>query len=264
MDRSIQWLNANAYRAYPLVEDADRTFVDGGELDNSAILDFQCANYRYAAERIRLARVEISAGPGPRAADFVFNYVIDHIGGPTETVHAFTLQVPENAAFPYRAEWYDERMHHVMCLFGGGVAELFDAGISPRVFAVPPAIEPALVSFQTNHRVFSVRAEGPLETVELAGAIHVREGNNCQVTVRPESSTLVIAAILGAGRGISCETVGEAVVLCEDVLLRLNGMRAGDNGEFMLVGRDGVQLVPEPDNHQILIRVSPAQELECG
>lgn len=257
MAKSIQWLNANAYRRYPFIEDESLDLAVGGAIADAVLLDIRAVSYTHQQQAFELASVEILDPGGPKVAVFNFRYAISGLG--------VAISVPENAALPFESTQHNAQSHHVTCVFGSGISELFQKPAGIYHLSVFPAVEPALVAYQPEHRVFNVRASGPFQTDELSGVIHVREGHNCQIAILPQRDTVQIAAVKGAGRGISCETIDDDILLCPDVLLRLNGMRAGDLGEFILLGEDGVMLVPDPDNHLISIRLSqPDQELECG
>lgn len=260
MTRTIQWLNANAYRNYPFVEDAKLDLSGGYTLDKGVLLDFRCVSYVHSQRAIRLKQIAVYAPPsGPKVASFSF--VFDN----AVTYGTIILYVPENGVIPYASTAHIPEAYHTTCLFGPGMAQIF--ALPPGTYSLleSPQIEPALIGYQPAHRVLSIRAEGPLETTVLSGDIHVREGYNCQVTVRPETDTVRISAIKGAGQGISCEKVDEGVLSCTDALLHLNGRRAGDSGEFILRGAFGVELFADPENHTIVISIPPAkQDIECG
>jgi len=261
MPRQIQWLNANRYRHYPFVENSLFSTSGGIDLPTSAILDFKVVTYLNEATEVKLLKFVISnPGSGPRAGTFVFEYV-DAPAGYNE----FSLSVPENAAFPFKATLHDSEVHYVSCIFGAGIAELLQN--TPGIYTMnyKPQIEPALISFQNQHRVLSITAVGD-DNETLTGNIHVEEGYNCSISILPTRNQVWLNAIRGAGAGISCDSTNPNIVLCSDRLLRINGMRAGELGEFQIIGGRGVSVSPDPDNHRIIIKgVNNQTEIEeCG
>jgi len=258
MARQTQWLNANHYRKYPFIEDSD-LMADTVEVPDSAIVDLRGVSYFHAVTPVRLISVQIidPGGGSPRLVNFTFRYD-GAVVYPT-----FVFSVPENAAFPFASTVHNSLVHHVTCTFGEGVADL--AQNTPGTYALNslPRVEPALIGFQDKHRVVSVQAEG-VGNDELSGIIYLEEGHNCSISVDTPNDRIRIAAEKGAGAGISCETLDPSLLLCPDVLLRINGLRAGDQGGFMLVGMDGVEIVPDPDNHVVVIRAKiPGDEIVC-
>jgi hypothetical protein len=261
MPRTVEWLNANAYRTYPLVEDQQLVMSGGEKLDKGALLDIRGVCYVHAQTKVHLESVLIVVpAMGPNTATFRFVYE----GAVSDQY--FDVSVPENAAFPFASTVHNSSVHHITVTFGEKVVAFMQNPAGIYTFATPVQVEPALVNFQNEHRVSSIQATGVAGYEDvLTGIIHVKEGYNCQVTVLPDTDVLRISGIIGAGRGISCETLDPAILLCPETLLRLNGLRAGDLGEFIVKGEDGVTLVPDPDNHSITISATKSyQDLECG
>lgn len=254
MPRQTEWLNANAYRSYPFVEDQLMT-LSGLELDNSVILDFNGTSYLQNPTQVTLISVTIIGG-SPRQGIFTFMY-----NGPL-VYNPFSFTVAETAAVPYRAVVYNAAAHHVTCVFGPGLQAFLQN--APGTYTGALLLEPALMSFQPIHRVTNVVGT-KTGSVDLDnGVIRVEEGHNCQVDMNWHMNTLRISAIRGAGAGVDCNPVTTAVALCKDVLLRINGLHGNDQGDFILGGGEGVEVENVPASNMIIIRAKTFDERQCG
>jgi len=258
MPRQVEWLNANRYRSYPFIENADLTAA-AIEILDSVILDFRGVNYVVATTPLRLTSLQILAPVGPRVGNFTFAF-----DGAPAPFDEFTVSVPENASFPFESTVTDSAIQHMTCVFGRGVVDLLQNTAGTYALDTPPQVEPALVSFQDKHRVSSIVASGVGQD-ELTGEVYLEEGYNCAIRLDTARNRATISAVKGAGAGISCDRMSPAVVLCSEVLLRINGLRAGDLGDFMILPGDGVEIEPDPDNNRIIIRgMIDRDNLECG
>jgi hypothetical protein len=257
--RRIEWLNQNKYRKYPFVED-EQAVSGSVTLPDDAMLDFQAVHFRHDPGGMRLSQVEIlDLGGGLKFAEFTFTY-LQPVGPWSSTV---MLSVAENAVFPYDANVNNAGVQNVKAVFGEGVVDFLQAN-PVGVYAFRVNIEPALVSYQNRHRVESVAAIGASPSEELDGAIHVQEGYNCAVAVFPDLNRIRISAIVGAGAGVVCDPP-EGGFNCNEVLLRINGLHADDNGNFMLLAGSGMVAISDPDNHRVILRgAQPKEELVCG
>jgi hypothetical protein len=220
--------------------------------------------------------------------DVTFNLVAE--GSVTEeTDIPMTVTVPlTDPALPYRAT-VSTAGYYLAATFGEGLQEVADSLLPLTApdgkswyFADPghpfwvteggrPWIEPALCVFQDKHRIDSVVAAGAGNDT-LTGDIYCEEGYSCRIQVVPRlaqgrtmRSRVIIGAAYGAGAGVSCEVLGEAALVCNDALLRVNGLPGADDGQFGLVGGMGVEVIPEPANNRIIIRrrMDDASQLEC-
>jgi len=172
--------------------------------------------------------------------------------------------VPETAAFPFALDLGSSTEARMTVTFGQGVADIataYAAGLYAMSDA--PTIEPALVVVQDDHRVLSILAAGA-GMDSLFGTVYCEEGYNCRIAVLPDTNEVRISAIHGSGAGIPCDPLDPAVVLCNAVLLRVNGLQGGEEGGFRLFGGHGVEIIPDPDNHQLILRSrSDLSELTC-
>ena len=157
---------------------------------------------------------------------------------------------------------HNSLVHHITCVFAEGVVDLVANAAGTYTLDAQPQVEPALFGFQDNHRVTSIVAAGVGNT-ELTGLVYIEEGCNCRVAVDPDTDRVRITAARGAGAG-RCSDEYTPTLACDEVLLRINGLQAGDQGGFMLVGSDGVEVEPDPDNHRVIIRAKvDSEEIVC-
>ena len=257
MPRQIEWLNANAYRRYPFVE--DHQLVAGGlTMDDSVILDFNGVSYLQEPRPVALQSVTILPGT-VKQGTFTFEYV----GGPG-VYNPFSFTVPENAAVPYRAVVHTSAAHYLVCVFGAGLQAFLQNAPGTYVFGSAPQIEPALMAFQPNHRLTNV-VGGTAGSVDLdSGTILLEEGYSCRVDCNWHLNAIRISAVRGAGAGLDCTPASNDIVLCQDVLLRINGMHGNDQGDFVLGGGPGVEVSAVPDEHKIIIKAKTFDERQCG
>lgn len=251
MLRRTEWLNSNAYRRYPFIPDSIMS-ASGLTLPDNAILDFRVSNYYLTPVDLSLINVELVDG-GTKTAIFTFIY------GAGSRIY---LSVPETAEFPYSVTEATES-HYVVCTFGEGVKELFYAYV-PGEYDFSdalPKIEPVLLSFQLKHRVSKVTAHND---TGLTGLINAEEGFNCNLEFTNNDNSIRISALRGAGAGLYCAEDDYDKEECIAALKRINGLVAGDNGDFLLTAGSGVEIVPDQANNRIIIRgVKSIRELIC-
>lgn len=252
--RTVEWLNANKYRRYPFVDDADMTLATAytGEcaqavLADDVILDFQAvvlAN-TYTAGAFKLAGIDVSA------TALVFRFSVGNI--------AIALSVPANAIFPYNAEALSNGARY-SAVFGEGCMDLLCATAFAYTANIP--LQPALLVDQSRHRVDSVRAR-PGTQATLMGRVFVEPGYNCDPVVMPGRVRLTAGHGWGAGR--YCYPLTDDVISCREAVLRLNGQTASDDGNINL-SVIGAAVGPDPDApNTVLIRTSRMLDnMKCG
>lgn len=253
MSRTVQWLNENSYRAYPFVEDSNLT-AGSLTVSNAVVLDFSGVVYSLAAQAVRLLRFEITSAVVPEGI-FTFGYA---------SGSEFSLTVPASAALPYTAVVAVNGSHRMVGVFGAGITELLANVAGTYTLDVPAQLEPALLVFQDVHRVISVTGS-TAGSVAASGAVYLGEGYNCNIAVDAEANAVTIAAIRGAGNGVYCGTLDSGVLKCNEVLLSLNGFHADDNGDFVLLAGEGVNIIPDVANHVVEVSSDKKlDELGCG
>jgi hypothetical protein len=174
-----------------------------------------------------------------------------------------------NAAFPYQAMATNSGSGtkiSATVIFGEGAATMTHYISGIHLLTTPLIVEPALTTYLIQDRVNQVLATAAGSTL-VKGDIYFKEGHNCSVTILPVSNTIRIAAVLGAGKGQDCSLPTPASgVRCPEALLRINGLNGGSNGEFAIVGGDGVSIRSDPGSHTIIIKscTNREEDMNCG
>jgi hypothetical protein len=244
-------LNENAHRAYPLVEDSDRT-TSGGVFPDNVLLDFQLLDFATAAASVYITQLVVSGS----FLDITIAY-----GSVTRQITTTLVAVQHTPVNYGTAEPY-----RITTIFGPGVEEVIGWGDGTYAFANPAEIEPALLNFEDRHRVDSIQALDPSANEVLVGVIHVREGYNCRVNIMPDADKVIVTASRGSGRGITCEEDDGTLVLCGDVLLNINGLVSDSEGNFVFLGGPGINVAPGSAANTVTFTsgLSDTDKTRCG
>ncbi len=239
--RILQWLNANAQRRYPFVDDTAPGVAD------DVILDFSGTVTDDAYDGTGVFLVSVVVYPG--ATGLLFQFTCG--GAP------FAAEVPGNASFPYKVAGATAGLRYAV-VFGEGCINLFAA--EAAVHACHGQLLPATVAVTTRQRINSIKADGYAQ-IPLTGRVFIAPGYNCDPVVTPDRIKLVTGVGYGAGRDCIPEAAG--VTSCGNALLRLNGQAASEDGNIniMVVG---AEMITDPVTHTITIRAgAAAKNAEC-
>lgn len=243
MTRTTEWLTQNAYRRYPVVENTDMTLAGGIVIPDNTLLDFQAVCYAEDSQPALLQSVDV-IGSGPKT--FIFTFLI----GST----AFAFTVSDTAAFPYTDTVYSAGVQAGTCVFGEGIIEL--AGVLAAGSYLPVGnieLEPSCICFQDLRRVNSLLGTDA-GSVQIAGDVYLKEGYNCSITIDPDSNTIRIDGVRGAGAGLPCGDPPVSQLTCKQVFLRINGLTADDQGEFTMTAGQGLTLTADPAAHKLVFK----------
>lgn len=249
MIRTIQWLNANRYRRYPIVENAPISFSGtAGEftLPSELLLDVQITDYYRRAGMITLYSVTVETNQ----IAVVFGYAPE--GADPEPIH--TLYIPKNGTWPYRMV-QNTAERTIQATFGRGV-EFFNAQPNGVYYAVGlTQIEPSLIIYQGRHRVESIVGDSPT-SVPISGDIYWEEGYSVRISIQQLSNSVILVPVPGAGAGYSCERTMPDRAAYNNMLLLVNGVPGDAAGNIQLAGRRGIAVEPVTDKHEIRVRVN--------
>ena len=229
-----EFLNQNAYRSYPFVE--DRTPAqDGFDIPNSTVLDFRAQLWTQASTSCRLAEIEVDKSGAYTVLRFRFLWAA---GLESE------FEVPETAATPFAVADAIAGVVRAKAVFGPGIQDLvaLDAG----TYAVTQHdIEPALT---TLWPLQLLRVKGQtLASQWLTGDVVVESGRNCNVRIK--GNAVVVTVAPGANPGAPVTGA-----LDDDAILRINGLTPGADGDFEIRGGPGVKAYPNPETtHEVVI-----------
>jgi len=238
------------------VEDANLR-CGGQVLPSDALLDLQLLDFEAPEALVYLTQIIVyPISPFTSLIQFTLEY-----GTTTRTI-----TVNENAATHIPINYGTAEPYRITATYGPGIGTIGDWGNGTYVFDEPPQIEPALLNFENKHRIDSVQALDPVDQQVLTGVVHVREGYNCRVSIIDADNLVIVSAQRGAGRGIPCDSQEDDIVLCNEVLLRINGLVADSEGNFQFFAGAGVSIEADPGNHTVIFRsgLNDSDRTRCG
>lgn len=212
-----EWLNRNAYRAFPFVENTDFTCRDGAVLPLSAILDARFCLFGEGECSVTLDSAEISNDG--------------------------------SVAMKFRTEGRQLRLTSE-----NGVAVLDRYPHSCRVLTGDPEYLKEFAGTYTlktparilQSRVLSVPYGIGADTLDVDGEsafgdIEVVDGHNTALEI--ENNNLVLRVGYGLGKGVVCpEDPEPGPVYCNNVLYFINGQGADSDGGFSILAGEGISV----------------------
>jgi len=261
MMRTVQWLNENQYRRYPIVEDADMRLASVADpttffaLPDDVFLDLQLVSYTQRDGLLYLQQIDVSA------TDVVVTIRYQQRGA--MTMEDFQVLLPAAPAVPYRTRT-SSSTYSLALVLGEGVNTLAQWPVGVYRPARVIEFEPALLVYQGRHRVITLQGTAA-GSVPVAGDVYFEEGYNVQIRVEPATRIVRVVPVVGAGAGFPCQRLEPLRPFCDAVLLLLNGTYADGHGNFQLHGGRGVEIIPVPAEHEVRIRTAtePA-DIDCG
>ncbi len=263
MTRNLQWLNANAHRTYPFIEDGHLT-IGSQQVPDDFLLDFQCTLYSMPQGVVRLLKI-LRYVESTQRADVTFRCSTP--GWPDLDIVLVGLPVGI-AATPYTYR-VSSTAYEVAAVFGEGMntwlADLalgeYDA-VEYISGGRNLAIEPVLAVFHNQLQVTQIKGDsGPA----VVGGVRLMGGYGVYVSVEPESNTLRLVGGPGLGLGYpSAAPSGRP--LPNQILRGINGVYADGSGNIQLIGGNGVQITPDPAHpNTLLIKVATEKaDIDCG
>lgn len=256
MSRILQWTNSNRYRRYPLVDDAsyDVYRVDeGGNIsnfvfNNEVLLDMSFVTYLHAAPVVTMPYLNIiNNPPAPASCTLTFSVM----SGTVESLVWVTI--PVNSVFPVLVSAVVPGQYRLQCIVGEGLMNICQWSTHRYYFRNPPVILPSCIVAMDKHRVDAVRGSTEA-SIRLVGNVFVEEGNNVSLTITPETNTLTIAALVGAGKGVSCDVLPNARVAA-DGIISVNDVLPDSVGNINILDGSGVTIIPF-DAHTLSVKAT--------
>ncbi len=128
---------------------------------------------------------------------------------------------------------------------------LFQTFAAEQPVAINVAFEPSTVVVLSNHRVHQItcRSAKPLlqqtptdrygaESLPVLGDVKLVAGNNCTISVLPDTKTIIIGAQQGANDsgdelcGVWAEKVSPKDILCDEAIYSISGVDPDSNGNI--------------------------------
>jgi hypothetical protein len=178
-ERATEWLNQNANRRYPFIENTDMVAAStGARLPDNFLLDFNTVLYdtNYSTDVLACLQTVEILGTGPYTVIVTLAIETD----PLAPLVVFTLS--SSGTYPYVAQIHSAGIHTTAAVFGAGVQEFAEQyGASLHPFDNLP-FEPARICVQSKRRVDSIVGT-QTGSVPITGDIYVKEGYNCSIAL---------------------------------------------------------------------------------
>lgn len=273
--------------SYPLLSGDSKTLSPSGSLPNSALLDAGFilgldSQFVAGTDKVYLYSVEVagtvvtfdfrSDAAGLTAYRWLF---VVSSGGPLGCpVYADATLIVGGPDSPDRGAGF---------IAPSDLADVVALGDGLWLATGEPRVEPALLQSMVNTFARSVNlanaarrcpplcgssassesAETFLQAGGLVGDLKFREGYNSRIILNQTDNSIQLGASRGAGVGETCEDIiideggfqpGAPCGGCEGYINSINGKTAA-NGKLRLVAQTGMVVVPDPDNHKIVLKV---------
>lgn len=244
---------ASSQTRYPFQEDIEMLYNAGGHtmpFPDSAVLDASVSSYDGTAAVCYLGGFEAH---GNGTTVFRFN-----VCG-----HEVDLEVPAGGTHsPVSTK--PTAGTHVSVLFGrDGIAALREAATLDQFYSRASThyglIEPSCVLYSPASHVDGFIGDAPGSSL-VYGSVRVLPGINTSVRVSPNSNTVTILALPGAGLP-NCIPQGGAEA---DVLRMLNGIRPDADGNVYLPVGGGLSIRRGVDSNELILSAAVTREqLDC-
>lgn len=212
-----EWLNRNAYRAYPFEENTNFLCTNGKFLPKSLILDFRCCIFDENCVEMAISEVNVLKN-GEISLKIQLNGSNDDNSIILTTKDGIAVKNDENMSF--RAICCKkERLNG---FFGDFILKKPARILKSRILSIPYGIG-----------VDTLSAGG----VESTGIVNVGDGHNTSLDIR--SNNLVLTVKKGLGKGAKCGDDLDGPSECP-TLYYINGQKADSNGNIQIKGGDGI------------------------
>lgn len=238
-----EWLSSNAGRAFPLREDADLSVI-GGTLPNGLLLDFRAVvvpSVWNGSQDVSVKLRSISVSDSQDGMKSVRASFSLYTGGVSMAVpNAITAWLSAEVA---PGGWSRRRARSVSAR-SGMAPEVVDVSV---VLGCPVGVENGEYTLSTpqeisTDRILYIPGGIGIDTLkigstEVHGRIHVHDGMNTTLSVL--GGELVLDVGYGIGKGYACPPGLEDAC---DFIRYVNGQRAAGDGDFSIVGGEGVSV----------------------
>lgn len=266
MDPIIDWLNENELRAYPLMDDFDKTVsVDGSswELPDSFLLDLQLVVNTF----------ELASPDGTSTGIFLkkLKYINQdslevHFGSADSSVAMFNLANISATVFPL----YVRNPDGNLAVFGDGLLQVIDnfsgtpAEANLSIFVEPStciqfnnawlgvnslSVSPEKIS-KSSHLVGTARSYEPAlpvydvtDNTALYGDIKFLEGYNFRVDHSQGAVDLAVSSSGGLRTNCSTSFIPEEYLDCHELVSYINGVPPDSAGTFKLNPGTNIDIV---------------------
>lgn len=246
---TLERINELSNIAFPLKENVSRLGTDGSTelvLPNDFLLDLQLTVYACAAGTLELSAITVAADGSSATVTFTYAPVS---GSPVMLVQLIPANITDTYSTSLQGLYAD-----LFTLYGPGVATVCgDPAFQGITFLFSSTyVEPSCVFIRNNHIVRTIDSQSH---IVLSGDVKIMPGYGIIVTFLPGINSIRLSAGVGEGEGVPC-TSAISTRNCEELVYRINGMSPDWTGDFILEGGPGIQIIPDPDNHKIIIKTA--------
>ena len=260
--QTLEWLNSNAYRRYPLVDDADYSYVGAlspttsRTFTDDVLLDFKYISYVATDNNIVFNGFDVLPGL-PTSVRFNFTHYLN-----SAPLFSFYVTVPGSAVFPYRIVKSVSKRYRVELWFGEGVVALSTLPTDSYTLN-SPGILGTLIVPQAGWSVTSIAGTAD-DSISLIKPVHLEEGANIGVTLNTINNTIYIGAVPGSGSGLSCMVLPNSRT-GSDYIKSLCNYKPDSRGNINLNAGIGFKIIPDKVNHRVIIKSTiDDNQIFCG
>lgn len=241
----VEWLDANASRAYPFVENSDFRTESGYEVPAWCLLDVFVSNSaigsgRNLYELVEMVVKEADSGEDDRDIELVFSGT----DGSTFSTFAAWRKGKEFAyirqtAFLNANPGIPELCTMVRAVGGAaGLEHPFDVPVGThRLVNAPALLQSRQAAVPGGLGLYRLQAGE-----SVSGEIHLADGSNC--TLRIRNGQVVMSVGRGLGTGFVCTLPDDYDDEGRNrgALLMVNGQRSDTNGNITVAGGEGITI----------------------
>lgn len=250
MDQVVDWLNENELRAYPLLEDADKSIADGIKLPDSFLLDLQLVSYTedFLEDPIVLKKI--------------ISHSIDEVevvfGSDTLDLTSFHITNITSSSYPL----YLRNPDGCLAVFGTGVIQLNQSLSAQTTLVTDIPVEPCTFTIFTgawlgvqkilaspekisngNYTPLLPLQASQQQTV-LTGDVVFMPGYNFRVGISNNLIDLEISE--GYGLKMNCRTsfILPQYLDCSELVYSINGIFPDESGSFNFNPGSNIVITP--------------------
>lgn len=290
----IGWLNVNDQISFPLVEGDSRLLLPGSAqlpkegLSDAGFMLGQDSDFVVGTDTVTLFSVRVTIADirfdfrssAAGMAGYRWRFVFDLNAPFGCTASTVAIPIGGGPAAPDRGWGF------LVC---GHLESIRNLGIGLYALRTPPRVEPALIQSLVNTFVRSLNigntarncpdaccgsssipsVEAHLYQAGIVGDVRFKEGKNAQISVSESDNRIEIRASRGAGDGEPCDDLlvvgpGPAGLIkddgsicgnCGEYVRSFNGVATPD-GRLQLAGAAGTNIVSDPANHKLIVKVA--------
>jgi hypothetical protein len=259
MEQVLDWLNENELRAFPLLNDTNRTFLIAGRswtLPDDFLLDLQIIVKSFKLTSTTIVKLSSIEHTSSGSVVVVFSA--------SSQVATFEITSPDTQTYPL----YLRAPSGNLAVFGSGVSAFIAAAPAGTKITTDIPIEPSTYSqfngawlgvnsFTTSpekvsysallveeYRIYepSLPLENVITPTIIQGDVAFLEGYNFRVAVADEKIDLEIGFRYGLIMNCATSFIPEEYLNCKDLVSYINGVPPDASGNFRLTAGTNINI----------------------